>query len=205
MTDFAVASRAPRLPRLRAAWAGAHAPVAGVPRWARTAALIVPFTVLPSSLWRISAVTLHLPIMRDVGPDASGDLPSWMPLELYVVLLSVVSELLAFTAVGLVSTWGEVFPRWVPFLRGRRVPRLLAVVPGALGAIVLTALWTWAAVALVIGRNLAGRPLAADAPLSPDTWQGALAIVAYAPLVAWGPLLAAVTFAYYRRRTRATL
>lgn len=78
------------------------------------AALVVPLTVLPSSLWRISAVTLHLPIMRDVGPDASGDLPSWMPLELYVVLLSVFSELLAFTAVGLVATWGEVFPGGFP-------------------------------------------------------------------------------------------
>lgn len=114
MTDFAVASRKPWFPRLRAVWAGAHAPVAGVPRWARVAALVVPLTVLPSSLWRISAVTLHLPIMRDVGPDASGDLPSWMPLELYVVLLSLFSELLAFTAVGLVATWGEVFPGGFP-------------------------------------------------------------------------------------------
>ncbi|MCP9953197.1 hypothetical protein [Actinomadura madurae] len=167
------------------------------------AALVVPLTVLPSSLWRISAVTLHLPIMRDVGPDASGDLPSWMPLELYVVLLSVFSELLAFTAVGLVATWGEVFPRWIPLLRGRRVPTPVAVVPAALGATILTALWTWSAVALMLGRNMTGRPLTADDPLNADTWQGILAIVAYLPLVAWGPLLAAVTVAYYRRRTRA--
>ncbi|HEU5026326.1 MAG TPA: hypothetical protein VFV01_15520 [Spirillospora sp.] len=198
MTDSAVAPARPR--RLQALWASAHAPAAGTPRWARTAALIVPLAVLPSSLWRIAAVALHLPIVRHTGGDESGNLPSWMPIELYVILLSILSELLAFTAVGLVSTWGEVFPRWVPFLRGRRVPTLAAVVPGAIGAAILTCLWTWVFVMLAFGRNIAGERLAADSPLNADTWQGALVVVAYVPLVAWGPLLAAVTFAYYRRR-----
>ena len=31
-----------------------------------------------------------------------------VPLELYVVLLSIVSELVAFTGVGLIARWGEV-------------------------------------------------------------------------------------------------
>ncbi|KAB2382730.1 hypothetical protein [Actinomadura montaniterrae] len=200
MTDSAVAAARPR--RLQAMWSSAHAPAAGTPRWARTAALAVPFVVLPSSLWRIAAVALHVPIVRDTGGDESGNLPSWLPIELYVVLLSVLSELLAFTAVGLVSTWGEVFPRWVPFLRGRRVPTLAAVVPGAIGATILTCLWTWVFAMLAFGRNLAGERLAADSPLNVHTWQGALVFVAYVPLVAWGPLLAAVTFAYYRRRAQ---
>ncbi|WP_170177864.1 hypothetical protein [Thermomonospora umbrina] len=30
--------------------------MAGVPRWARIAALTIPFTVLPTCLWRIAAV-----------------------------------------------------------------------------------------------------------------------------------------------------
>ncbi|MFB4301294.1 hypothetical protein [Actinomadura sp. NTSP31] len=200
MTDSAIA--VPRPGRVRAAWAAAHAPAAGVPRWARTAAFAVPLAVLPSSLWRIAAVALHLPIIRDAGSDASGNLPPWLPIELYVVLLSVVSELLAFTAVGLVSTWGEVFPRWVPFLRGRRVPTLAAVVPGAIGATVLTVLWTWAVGMLAFGRDLAGDRLTADAPVNFETWQGVLAVVAYVPLVAWGPLLGAVTLAYCRRRAQ---
>jgi hypothetical protein len=198
MTDSAVVAARPR--RLRAAWASAHASAAGTPRWARAAALIVPLAVLPSSLWRIAAITLHLPIVRHTGSDMRGTLPSWIPMELYVVLLSVLSELLAFTAVGLVSTWGEVFPRWVPFLRGRRVPALAAVVPAAIGAAVLTCLWMWVAVMLAFGRNVAGDRLASDAPINLDTWQGLLAVAAYVPLVAWGPLLGAVTFAYYRRR-----
>jgi hypothetical protein len=37
-------------------------------------------------------------------------------------------------------------------------------------------------------------------PIHFGSWEGVLGVVAYAPLVAWGPLLAAVTVAYYRRR-----
>lgn len=42
--------------------------------------------------------------------------------------------------------------------------------------------------------------LATGFPLNVEDWQGVLAIAAYAPLLAWGPLLGAVTVAYYRRR-----
>jgi hypothetical protein len=189
--------------RIRAAWVAAHAPAAGAPRWAQVAAYAIPLTVLPSSVWRIAACTFHAPIMRgDPGSDlGSSGLPG-VPLGLYVVLLSIVSELLAFTAVGLVSTWGEVFPRWVPVLRGRRVPTLVAVVPGALGAAVLTLLWTWMAVSMSLGLRLDGRPQAAAAPVSFGDWKGLVAVAAYAPLLLWGPLLGAVTISYWRRRRR---
>ena len=101
--------------RLRAAWAGAHRPVPGVPGWARNAAYAVPCTVLPSSLWRIAVCTFHAPIGR--GAIGSGTAPSGVPgvpLGLYVIVLSIVSELLAFTAVGLVSAWGAECPHLLP-------------------------------------------------------------------------------------------
>ena len=190
--------------KIPAAWAAAHAPAAGVPRWARVAACAVPFTVLPSSAWRIAACTFHAPIVRgDVVSDVTSSGVPGVPLWLYVILLSIVSELLAFTAVGLVSTWGEVFPRWVPGLRGRRVPALGAVVPAALGAAVLTLLWTWMAVSMSLGLRLDGRPQAATAPVSFGDWKGLVAVAAYAPLLLWGPLLGAVTISYWRRRRRS--
>ena len=173
----------------------------GVPRWARNAAYAVPYTVLPASLWRIALCTFHVPIGR--GDIGSGIAPSGVPgvpLELYVIVLSVVSELLAFTAVGLVSTWGEVLPRWIPVLRGRRVPTLAAVVPAALGAVVLTLLWTWVAVSFSLGMRINGRPLGSDSVLSFGDWKGLVAIIAYAPLLLWGPLLGAVTISYWKRR-----
>ncbi|MFI6521992.1 hypothetical protein ACIBF1_41025 [Spirillospora sp. NPDC050679] len=183
--------------RLRAAWRSAHAPAPGVPRWARTAALAVPFTVLPSGLWRIVTV-----VADEDGGAKSGDLPSWLPVEVYVVLLSVVSELLAFTAVGLVAVWGERFPRWVPGLRGRRVPTAAAVVPAALGAALLTVMWTATAVTEFAGVTLDGEPVPADYPGRAGGWEAAVFYLTYAPLVLWGPLLAAVTWAYARRRLR---
>jgi hypothetical protein len=45
----------------------------------------------------------------------------------------------AFLTLGLVRRWGEVFPRWMPFLSGRRVPIPLAVVPAALVSVLVTA------------------------------------------------------------------
>jgi hypothetical protein len=189
--------------RIHAAWANAHDPVAGVSRWARIAACAVPFTVLPSSLWRIAACTLHAPITR--GTIDYGDAPSGLPgvpLALYVILLSIASEMLAFTAIGLVASWGEVFPRWIPVLRGRAVPVLVATVPAALGAAVLTLLWTGAAVSFSLGRRIDGGPLTSNAPLSFGDWQGLVAVVAYAPLLLWGPLLGAVTISYWKRRGR---
>ena len=185
--------------RIRTAWANAHDPVAGIPRRTRIAALAIPFTVLPSSVWRIAVCTFHAPIVRgDIAHTPSG-LPG-VSLALYVILLSIVSELLAFTAVGLVSRWGETFPRWIPVLRGRTVPPLVAVVPAALGAAVLTLLWTWVGVTFSLGRRINGGPLTSNAPLSFHDWQGVLAVVAYAPLLLWGPLLGALTISYWRRR-----
>ena len=169
-------------------------------RWARTAATVVQFTVLPAGIWRIGMETLAT-ITGHAG-EGRGQVPVWLPMLVYVILLSIVSEVLAFTAYGMVASWGVVFPRWIPGLRGRRVPPLAAVIPAALGACILTVLWTGATVGVALGRDIQGRPMHADNPLNPDSWQGWLAIVCYAPLLLWGPLLGALTVAYWRRRTR---
>lgn len=49
---------------VRNACRAGHAAVAAVPRWARLAAYATPFTVLPSSQWRIAAYTLRASICR---------------------------------------------------------------------------------------------------------------------------------------------
>ncbi|MFF5486640.1 hypothetical protein [Streptomyces virginiae] len=183
--------------RVRAAWKSAHTPVEGVPRWARICAFAIPFTVLPSGLWRLGLLFV------DHSSADSGQLPHWLPLEVYVVLLSVLSELLAFTAVGLVAAWGEVLPRWIPVLGGRRIPVVAAVVPAALGAVALTGLWTvLALVTQVSGTTLQGDPVPTDFPSEVGGRSALWFYVCYAPLVLWGPLLGVVTVAYWRRRRR---
>jgi hypothetical protein len=190
--------QAPRAGRLRSAWTAAHTPVAGVPRWARTAALAVPFAVLPSGLWRIA--TVAIPSAKGGGDTGAGSLPSWLPVEVYMIFLSVFSELVAFTAVGLIAAWGEVFPRWVPVLRGRRVPTLGAVIPAAMGALLLTAVWTAAFAADFAGTTLRGDPAPSGYPGEAGGWAAVVYYICYTPLLLWGPLLGLVTVAYWRRR-----
>ena len=158
--------------------------MAGVPRWARVAAYAVPLAVLPSSLWRLPLV------FDDTGLGEKA----------YIVCLSLVSELLAFTAVGLIASWGERFPRWVPWLRGRRVPTPVALVPATLGAVVLTVMWTVTLALICVGVTAGGKPLDPDFPTAGGRWEAGIFYVCYLPLLLWGPLLAAVAYAYHRRR-----
>jgi hypothetical protein len=51
--------------------------------------------------------------------------------------LAVSASAGAWLTCGLVRPWGEVFPRWLPGLRGRRVPIGVAVVPGLLVAVMV--------------------------------------------------------------------
>ncbi|MGW2491435.1 hypothetical protein ACWCV9_30035 [Streptomyces sp. NPDC001606] len=174
--------------RLRTAWKAAHEPVPGVSRWTRRLAYTVPLVVLPSSIWR-------LPAAFDSGLSLGE--------RLYVPMLSVVSELLAFTAIGLVARWGEVFPGWLPGLRGHRVPVRLAAVPAAIGATVLTAVFSLLSpITTVMGKTIRGDELPPDAPGQGTGLASAWFYSCYAPLVLWGPLLAVLTVAYWRRRRR---
>ncbi|MEU1321161.1 hypothetical protein [Streptomyces tibetensis] len=62
----------------------------------------------------------------------------WLTLESWgldgTVLLAVLG---AFLLWGLVRPWGQVFPRWTLWLRGRRVPRWLPLAPALIGAAAL--------------------------------------------------------------------
>ncbi|GGS74941.1 hypothetical protein GCM10010222_15010 [Streptomyces tanashiensis] len=185
--------------RLRTAWAAFHTPVAGVSRGTRLMAAVIPFTVLPASIWRIAGITFHLPLDGGLHPGR-GQVPAWLPMEFYVLLISVLSEALALPAFGLIAGWGEVWPRWIPRLRGRPVPVLAAVIPAGLGATILTAMWSWATVTEAFGRTADWRPLPPDNPMTLHDWHSALMAAAYAPLLLWGPLLGWLTVAYWRRR-----
>ncbi|MFE5562959.1 hypothetical protein [Streptomyces sp. NPDC056544] len=50
---------------------------------------------------------------------------------------ALLAALGVFLLWGLVRPWGQVFPRWTPFLHGRRVPRWLPLAPALLGAATL--------------------------------------------------------------------
>ncbi|WP_051703937.1 hypothetical protein [Glycomyces sp. NRRL B-16210] len=170
----------------------------GVPRWAVLTAYATALTALPSAVWRILAMAGDVPLLEkdpQILAEASGvEAGPWW----YVIALSVASEALAFLAIGLVTVWGEVWPRWVPWLRGRRVPVAAAVVPASIGAVVLMG-WTYVMGMYAFGLGIDGEP----SRLAVNGWQNLVFWIAYAPLMAWGPLLAVLTVHYSRRRTSA--
>ena len=109
---------------------------------------------------------------------------------IYVICLSVFAEAVALIAFGLVKPWGEVAPRWIPFIGGRRVNPWAAIVPAILGALSLIAIWTYGF------RNVFSDDFL---PFGGTGW-AVLMISCYAPLQLWGPSLLVLTWAYYRRR-----
>ncbi|MEU3774294.1 hypothetical protein AB0F11_14025 [Streptomyces sp. NPDC032472] len=170
-----------------------------MPRWAVRVAYAITLTVLPAGLWRVLSVDFRIPLMD--APSDGRPPPDWFGGEWwYVIALSVVSEALAFLAVGLVSVWGEVWPRWIPWLRGRRVPILAAVIPAGLGATFNTLLWPYSMIMISFGRRV-------DGGVNPGGgthgWQAFVFYASYWPLAAWGPLLGILTVHYYRRRRAA--
>ncbi|MBM7172769.1 hypothetical protein JQK87_31150 [Streptomyces sp. G44] len=160
-----------------------------MPRWARLAAAGAALTNVPSALWRV-AIAAGVPVglarseYEQMGAPGLGSLA--------LVVLSLVSEALAFLTLGLVRSWGETWPRWIPRLRGRRVPVLLGTVVAGAGALATT----------VFGALFVHTSFNAD--MEATTWGMWLLNIVYAPLLLWGPLLGAVTVHYYRRRTAAS-
>lgn len=158
-------------------------PVAPPPRWAVRAAHLTALVVLPSGLWRIALVLGHPAGYTEAGfePFATADAKVWM------LALSVAGELVALLTIGLVRPWGETVPHWIPWIGGRRVRPMAAVVPAALGAAALTLIWGTV-------------PLWWTYPHEEMTATGNLVVgILYQPLFLWGPLMAAVTFSYHRR------
>ncbi|MEV4430042.1 hypothetical protein AB0K23_32695 [Streptomyces sp. NPDC049602] len=161
-----------------------------VPRWARHAAMGAALTNVPSALWRL-AIAVGIPVGLARSEYEAMGAPGWGSLAL--LGLSLVSELFAFLTLGLVQSWGETWPRWIPYLRGRRVPVLAATVAAGLGALATTIYGV-----LFVWTTFHGE-------MAASAWGTWLLNVAYLPLLLWGLLLAAVTVHYYRRRTAAVV
>lgn len=164
----------------------AHAPAA--PRWARRAAGLAVLTTIPSALWRI-AMSIGVPVGVNAEYRAEHyAFPSWGSARVFGLSFLLVG--LAALTLGLVQPWGEVAPRWMPLIGGRRVRPQAAVVPAAIGAVLLTLLW----ISVLSNFGAIAEEFGLTGPAK------AVVLACYAPLLAWGPLLGAVTASYRRRR-----
>jgi len=96
----------------------------------------------------------------------------------------------AVLMLGLVQRWGEVFPRWMIGLSGRRVPIALAVVPASIVSVLLVV----TGISILSAYN---QMATAGATIGEDIW-----IVAGPTFLfpIWGAALAVATLGYYYRR-----
>ncbi|RZQ64785.1 hypothetical protein [Amycolatopsis suaedae] len=156
---------------------------AAAARWGRWAAYAGAACALPYGL-----VRTYWGIELALGLD-NGEVGRTVPHVLMLFVLGGLPLGGAVLTIGLTRRWGEVWPRWVPFLRGRRVPLWFPVTLGSWAAIIVT----------LSGLKfdvLAVRAIAdGTATLN---WSGGPGL-AFLP---WGVAVGVATLGYYLRRRK---
>ncbi|MET8198932.1 hypothetical protein [Micromonospora taraxaci] len=154
---------------------------AAVTRWGRWAVGIAAAIPLTYALTRFAwAAGIPLGISREFLTEMQDTGLVWAGFG-----LAAFATVGAILTLGLVQRWGELFPRWMLGLAGRRVPVKLAVLPATLVALSVTA----ASLGLLS---------------NPKFWEltGGLSLTG-APMLLWplwGVALGAATYAYHLRR-----
>ncbi|MGW0330968.1 hypothetical protein ACWD0J_03645 [Streptomyces sp. NPDC003011] len=152
-------------------------------RWGRKAAytaVVVPL-LYASTRWAW-ALGYPLGISDELWEEGKED-----HLWIFGAALATMGALGSLLTLGLVRRWGEVFPRWVLGLRGKRVPPALAIVPASLVSVMVT----------IAGIMYIRLHLTGSFDNEKDDW-GATVPETVWPV--WGIALAAATLAYYFRR-----
>jgi hypothetical protein len=157
-----------------------------VPRWTRgwayvAVALPVVGWALPHALWVLGVpVGISERELNDIQQDLSTRTG---------VAITVVPPLAGLLVLGLVQRWGQQFPRWVPGLRGRQVPRRLAVIPAGVVALTLIA-YGVLSIAVLVGELIAGESRWSD------VWDGWAVTATLLVFLGWGVSLAVTTAGY---------
>jgi hypothetical protein len=156
-------------------------------RWATCVAVIIP-VIYAATRWAW-ALGFPLGISEEFLREGQEVGLWWAGAALATLALGG-----AILTLGLVLRWGEVFPRWIPFLSGKRVPIPLAVVPASLVSVLVTS-----AGLMFVRLTLTGGldAILGEGVLGAENW-AALAPELLWPL--WGAALGAATLAYYYRR-----
>ena len=148
-------------------------------KWATATAVIMP---LPYAITRFAwafgiplgidpAVLRVAASLRDLGAAAA---------------LGSVALTGSLLTLGLSMRWGDIFPRWLPFLRNRRVPPMLAIVPATLASL------------LIFAAGLSVLRESIRSALRGESWVAIDLVGLLWPL--WGLSLGTATLAYYYRR-----
>jgi hypothetical protein len=157
-----------------------------VPRWTRrwawvAVALPVIGWAVPHGLW-VLGVPFGIP-QRELD-DIHHNLST--PTGVAITLVPPFAGLLVL---GLAQRWGQQFPRWVPGLRDRPVPRLLALIPAGVVALTLVTYGVLSA-AVLAGQLRTGDRYWSDVR---DEWATVATLLVF---LGWGVALGVTTTGY---------
>ncbi len=162
-------------------------------RWGRTAvyvAIVAPiFYAFTRIIW-----ALGIPLgMSEEAFRRGQETGTWIG-GLSLAIFNLVGAALML---GLVQHWGEVFPRWMIGLAGRRVPIALAVVPASLAAVLLFVggIGIFSAVPRMV-TNLQAEGMEVNKMI----WEIVIQLGPTLLFPVWGIALAVATLGYYFRR-----
>jgi hypothetical protein len=149
---------------------------AWVVRHRRAITIVAATGPLPYALVRLTWLT--------PWPQLGFDLD--LSTRIWGLTLSSGAWLGVFLTIGLIRPWGEVFPRWMPGLAGRRVPIAAAAVPG--GLIAVTLVFSTIPMLVMFGEQ--------------SLVEGIVGALVF-PCWYWGPALALAVWGYVAHRTQA--
>ncbi len=162
-------------------------------RWGRIAVYVTMVAPVFYALTRY-AWALGFPLGMSEEYLRQGQASGMWISGLFLATFGLVGAVLTL---GLVQRWGEVFPRWMVGLAGRRVPIALAVVPAALVSVLLIVggIGIWFSLPKMVAALEAGG--AKDIGLI-----GGIIFQVGPTLLfpVWGVALAVATLGYYYRR-----
>ncbi|MFD8597879.1 hypothetical protein ACFV1L_23020 [Kitasatospora sp. NPDC059646] len=148
-----------------------HPPASRASRRTRVAAYLFLCGLLPwagaKTVWTLGGDALGVSghaWQRSTDAVASGPAKATASAGLDVTVLAALVGV--FLLLGLLHRWGQVFPRWTLLLSGRRVPRLLPLVPAWLTGIPLV---MYGAVLVVLAPLIAVGVLPRVEPSPPFT------------------------------------
>ncbi|WP_205326191.1 hypothetical protein [Glycomyces sp. YM15] len=145
-------------------------------KWGRVAAWTAFACALPYGLVRMTWLTPWAYMGGPLGDELDPATRIWGLLLGFAALGG------GILCLGLTQRWGERWPFWMFAVKGRPVPPMIAIVPGA----IMAAVFTFMAVPMIaLGLR-----------------HGAYDIVWSFPFWLWGPALGAATLAYAIRRGR---